>query len=142
MSTIPQSCGKSRKFGSFPHSRIFSKTSRIFRFFWGRKKSPKFTIIFAAKKIFCAFSFKIKDFLCTTKIVRGKDVRQSLTLPERRVRASQPLSSLLEYSPASPPGGLIHTNIPWLFLAAGARRRRPNKLVEDFCLVTERTQNQ
>ena len=93
------------------------------------------------------FSFKIKDFLCTTKIVRGKDVRQSLTpvltLPERRVRASQPLSSLLEYSPASPPGGLIHTNVYfWLFLAAGARRRRPNKLVEDFCLVTERTQNQ
>ena len=85
------------------------------------------------------FSFKIKDFFCTTKIVRGKDVRQSLTLPERRVRASQPLSSLLEYSPASPPGGLIHTNIPWLFLAAGARRRRPN---EDFCLVTDRTQNQ
>ena len=33
---------------------FFSKTSRIFKLFWGRKKSPKFTIIFAAKKIFCA----------------------------------------------------------------------------------------
>ena len=30
MSTIPQSCGKSRILTSFPHSRIFARTSHIF----------------------------------------------------------------------------------------------------------------
>ena len=75
------------------------------------------------------------------KIVRRKG-RSPVVHTSRTSRASHPLSSLLEYSPerVSPPGGFIHTNT--LVTPGGVRMsfaRWPNKLVEDICLVTERT---
>ena len=54
VSTIPQSCGKSRKFGTFPHSRFFFHNIPHFQAFLGEKKIAESLIIFAAKKTFCA----------------------------------------------------------------------------------------
>ena len=45
LSTVPQSCGKSRIVGFFPHSRIFATTSRISGVISKKQKSLKIAII-------------------------------------------------------------------------------------------------
>ena len=49
VSTVPQSCGKSRILAYFPHSRIFGRTSRISGFISKQPKSLKIAIILPAR---------------------------------------------------------------------------------------------